>query len=373
GKLADSKIVLHSASGEMFYPITWATHRVLIAQSPVLEAILNRQEVLEQKLTIELVAGKKYSLPRAFECAFQAYYGLPMVDHQDIKALTRRALGWEGAPEGQGSDEALGAQLDFMICYMTAGAFMNCDELVAAGFRMIEREISLINLETAIHFGTHPEDYIITHEPADERKTTKKGAKGKARKKSNVELPVVPENMNEEVIERQAPAIASLAIESAAGCIGPDFVFDRTAWVKVMQDRIPHYLRTGMLASNPSLAGVHFGVHPQPSRESSILSAVLLAIPFRYLQEVFQYLRSDGLLTLKLVKEVLQEREIRRLDALQEYHRRHPKKKDLPATHATLGYREFAVHFQIRDMLDEVFHDVTVHREWAGYEDVGQG
>jgi hypothetical protein len=365
----------------------FTAHRVIIAQSAVLDSILNRREAIDGKLRMELIAGKRFSVLRSFDCALQNLYGLPLLEFDDIPKHTRLAFSWGGALNDQVPAHVTALEMDFLIGYMAAGAFMRVERIALVGFRIMQDYIHWCSLETVFHFGLWPEDFLIMYVEMDEEPQAKKGGKGnkgKGRKKLG-ELPPMAEPLNREVIGNFAPRIATLAAKWLVGNMPTNFTFDRAAYAtRLLQDRIPGRLLDGPKKSGTpapaaaELVGLEAGRRTQPTVAHTLISGILLALPFAQLHEIVDLLRWEGTLTAKLVREVLQEREHRRILALREYVNKQPNKKvrDVPASHVVLGYREFAVHFETRDMLDEhmqeIRHDFTLHREWVGYQTGGE-
>ncbi|QKX60700.1 uncharacterized protein TRUGW13939_07846 [Talaromyces rugulosus] len=375
-----------SSSQNKWLTRDFTAHRVIIAQSPVLKSILNRREAMDGKLRIELIAGKRFSMMRSFDCALQNLYGLPLLEFEDIPKHTRLAFSCGGALNVQVPAHVTALEVEFLIGYMAVGAFMSVERIALAGFRIMQDYIHWCSLETFFHFGVWPQDFLIMYAEIDEEPQAKKGGKGnkgKGRKKLG-ELPSLVEPLNEEVVDNFAPTIATLAAKWLVGNMPTNFTFDQTAYATKLQDRIPGKLLDGPKKSGTpapaavELVGLEAGRHEQPTVAHTLISGILLALPFTQLREIVGLLRSENMLTAKLVRNVLEEREHRRILALREYVNNQPNKKvkDVPESHFVLGYREFAVHFEMRDMLDEHMqetrHDFTLHREWVGYQTRGE-
>ncbi|CRG86752.1 hypothetical protein PISL3812_03763 [Talaromyces islandicus] len=362
----------------------FSAHRVIVAQSIVLQSILDRLDAIHGKLKMELKAGKRFKILRSFDCALQNLYGLPLLEYDDIAKHTRLAL----YPSKQVPSHVAAQELDFLIGYMTAGAFMAIDRIALTGFRLMQDYIHWNNLETAFHFGVYPQDFLIMYcevdEPQIQTKKAAKGNKGKGRKKP-VELPPIVPPLNRQVVDSFAPRIAALAAQWLVENMPIEFTFDRAAYTSIsLQDRIPPSLLIDKSSGTPAptaaeLTGLEQGRRErQPGVAHSLISGILLALPYEQLHEIVALLRRQGTLTAQLVRDVLQEREQRRIRALREYVRQLPNNKvrNPPPSHVVLGYREFAVHFETRDKLDErmqeVKDDFTLHREWVGYQTGGQ-
>lgn len=389
-QFTDAQIVLTSMEN-MFYPITFRVHQVLMAQSPVLASILRRKAAFEQKNAINVVSGKKFCLARAFETALQNLYGLPLVDGPRLKQLTMKALGWEGCPVEIDSIKNKGATIDFAICYGVSGAFLHNREILETGFKLVIELIEWDTLQLALQFGLFAADFLVNYDgnasserpPQRNNGTNRRGKKASAAA-PEVKAPPIHENLNKEVIEVWAPKVVSAALQFMIRSLPTVFHFDRLAQATSMPDRIPTDLRTvpGSILANPKLASVKFGSmgsasEQKPSRECTIASAVFLSLPFERLREAFGIMRQRRVLALDLVRAILQEREERRLRALQAYAKKHPKAKnderDYPAELKELGYEEYVIPREsevregdkLRDVV--IFHDFSLEREWKGY------
>jgi hypothetical protein len=371
---------------------------MIVSQSPVLASIMQRDASSENMSTINLIAGKKFSLARAFETALQNMYGLPLVDAQHLKYLTVKALGWEGCPVQADSEKNKGASMDFAICYAVSGALLHNREILDTGFKLIHELIGWDTVEVALHLGLFPADYLVTYNAA----TPKKGSKGKKKNKNNndnsaekqAQAVAPPETLNEEVKEVWAPKVVTAALQFFIRNIPTAFHFDRLAQTASLPDRIPLDVRSvapgTILATNPKLAAVKFGslssddILPQPSRECSIASAVFLALPFDSLREALDIMRQNRVLSLELVRAILREREDRRLRALQSYakkQRQQPNQKkdeiEHPAELHELGYQESVLLIEIEPPSPKteeerlrpgvIFHDFCLDREWKGF------
>ncbi|OKL57412.1 hypothetical protein UA08_07649 [Talaromyces atroroseus] len=390
GKFSDSQIVLNSA-GEMFWSITFNAHRVIIDQNPVLSSMLHRVAALEQsKSTLYLMAGKKFALPRAVEFALQNLYGMSLIDKDSIDQFTRKALGWDtSGAEKLAAEKMKEVAMDLTLCYGAVGAFLNDIRIAHAAFELALQSLDWTNLEIALHFGIYPEDFLLSYDDSNEKEHERKAKKGKKGKKKShkkateAELPPIHDNLNAQVIQKWAPKIASAAIQFLVDNLPANFLFDRLALSKELQDRIPRNLRTGcsIATLNPNLTSLTFGHHPQPSMNCTRASAVLLALPYLRLRECFEAFRQkSGLfLTSDLLKSILQEREQRRSHALREWVKKNKKNKnskDYPEWFKQeLGYQEFAIQVETRvegGLSDnEKGVEFSLHREWKGNADGG--
>lgn len=394
GKYSDLKIVLDSAS-DTFRPITFNVHRVIISQSSVLSAILEPPTQLNA--TIHLIAARSFSLHRGFEFALQRYYGLELITKDNVYDFARTALGEIGG-YGMTSDMLKKVAMGLALCNGAAGAFLDQPDVVDAAFTLVLDLFDWSNLETALQFGLYPEGFLLTYDDSssnsssnnnsnhsknnskasnnsnsnEKKRKKRRGWRGKKAAKK-----FVLNNLNSQVVEKWAPKIASASINFLVQNLPSDYHFDRTGLSKDLQDRIPSHLREeySIANRNPKLAGLAFGEHPVPTPEANRASAILLALPFVRFREVIEEMRVRGRLTGDLIKAILQEREVRRVSALQTHARQASDGQYVGAT-KELGYREFAVHIQTVEYpfgtdMEVIRHEYTLHREWRGYQPEG--
>lgn len=406
GKYSDLNIVLDSASGT-FLSSTYNVHRVIISESSVLGKIMER--VTKPKATIHLIAAKSFSLPRGFEFAFQRYYGLELITKDNVYDFARTALGEVG---GYGlSDMLKKAAMDLVLCCGAAGAFLNQPEVVDAAFNLVLGLFDWSNIETALQFGLYPEEFLLAYDnsssnsnsnhsrniskasnntsitsnsntntgTSNSNSSKKKGKKNRRTKRlGKANKKFLLDNLNDEVVRKWAPRIASAAINFLVQNLPSDYHFDRTGLSKDLQDRIPPHLREeySIANRNPMLATLAFGEHPVPTPEANRASAILLALPFVRFREVIDEMRGRGRLTADFIKAILQEREMRRVSALQTHARHAGDGQDDKDAMKGLGYREFAVHIQTVEYpfgtdMEVIRHEYTLHREWRGYQPEG--
>lgn len=142
---------------------------------------------------------------------------------------------------------------------------------------------------------------------------------------------ILPYELNKEVVDKCAPMVMRRAFEWMVEQLPSTFIFDRLAYVKQMPDRIPAKLRTehhSPIAQGPNTLLSDVG----PDRESSCASAILLALPFQWLQEAFAILNRHRVVLEGLVDAVLRERDYRRIGALRKYEQEREDKNPNPSS-----------------------------------------
>lgn len=383
-KYSDVRIVLKSMR-QMFSPVTFNVHRIIVSQSPVLESILQHQETSsETNSTIHINAAGNFSMARAFEFALQNMYGQPLINKDNVNEFTQKALGWNTSNgREEGSENVKEKVVGLAVCYGAAGLFLNNTDIVNAELGLIMELFDWSNIETALHFALYPDDFLLTYDGNKMDKAKKKRVK-RRKDKDKAEttadgLPSVHiDGSIAQIIQVWSRKVASAAIRFMVYNLPATFHFDRTALPKTLKDRIPQHICTGYSIANlnPMLASLTFGQHPQPSPTCTRASAILLALPFEHFRDTIEVMQQQRILTADLVKAILLEREERRLSALWEYARQSSDNQGDNHHHPDdsvkeLCYQEFAIHVQTLDATldgERVRDEFTLHREWKGYQ-----
>lgn len=375
-QFTDSRIVLTS-SKNLFYPITFHVHKLIMARSPLLASLLKKNRSPQRNSIMNAVAGENFCLARAFEAALQTLYGLPLLDKDQLQRLTLAALGYaEGSAE---MDPVANreANVDFALCYAVSGAFLGNFDVVRTGIKLA---IDLIDWDTAelcLHFGLSVADFAVTYsEPSPSQCSTIH--ESDCHKSEGEDAAPNGDDSLQELQQVWAPKVVTAVLEFIINNLPPDFELYTKAQTTLMPDRIPRHLRNipGSLFYNPKLETVKFGSlgslnDRKPRRECCIASAVVLALPFEQLQEVFEIIEKKGIMIAKVVHEILAERETRRLCALRSYAKQNPDQKnkdEYPEEIKHLGFSEFVSCPRVRRTDDiDILVDFTLEKEWRGF------
>ncbi|KAL2012723.1 hypothetical protein VTN00DRAFT_248 [Thermoascus crustaceus] len=375
-EFTDSRIVLTS-SKNLFYPITFHVHKLIMARSPFLASLLKKNESPQRNSAINAVAGENFCLARAFEAALQTLYGLPLLDKDQLQRLTLAALGYAEGSVAMDPVANKEANVDFALCYAVSGAFLGNFDVVRTGIKLA---IDLIDWDTAelcLHFGLSVADFAVTRSEVSpsECSTTLESDYHKIEGEdaaSNCDDPL------QELQQVWAPKVVTAVLEFIINSLPADFELYTKAQTTLMPDRIPRHLRNipGSLFYNPKLETVKFGSlgslnDRKPRRECCIASAVVLALPFEQLKEVFDIMEKKGIMIAKVVHEILAERETRRLCALRSYAKQNPSQKnkdEYPQEIKHLGFSEFVSCPRVRRTGDiDILVDFSLEKEWRGF------
>ncbi|GIJ88682.1 hypothetical protein Asppvi_007608 [Aspergillus pseudoviridinutans] len=370
----DCRILLKSGK-DNFPPITIRTHKVLIARSPLLAAILKSPAAKQEIPEIVAMASENFLLVKAFGIALQSLYGLALLNQKRLRSMTLFSLGYTEESIKSSPYPINTALADFAMCYASSGAFLQRRDIVETGIRLIVEVINWDNIELIFYFGFCISKFLITApqiaEPekssADQPATDSQGTPNKVN------------DANDELQTKWAAHLLTAALDFVVSHMEADFTLFPQAHCKGMPDRIPEYLHSSPTPSlpNPKLAEVKFGSftaleEQKQSPEVVITSAVLVCLPFKHLKEAFVKMNARRILSSTLAQAILLEREQRRVQALRAFARLRAQssEQEIPAEIVELGHREF---FTSRNVFSDTEEDsstasleISLEREWIG-------
>lgn len=374
-EFTDARILLTS-SRNLFYPITFRLHSVVVARSSVLKSLLKRGGCHEQMNPINAIAGEYFCLVRAFEAAIQNLYGMPLINRRQLKRLALQALGYGNEVQLESSRNKE-ATIDFALCYAVSGAFLCHRDIVRTGMRLAIELIDWDTVELALHFGLCAADFVVSYDFSSSEPCNRDSHKAENdNTPSDVRSESDHDTMNSELRTEWAPTVVTTVLHFVINTLDLKFKLDSMAHTNLMADRIPAELRSvpGSIKFNPKLASLKFGSlgslnEQKPSRECSIVSAILISLPFMQLQEAFDIMRKKQLMTMALAQDIICERENRRLRALQVYAKEHPnqKEQEYPEYLNELGFAEYITSNNISYVDGQrVLVKFSFRREWKG-------
>ncbi|KAI9925004.1 hypothetical protein ASPWEDRAFT_45132 [Aspergillus wentii DTO 134E9] len=370
-QFSDFQIVLKSAKG-LFFPITFRTHKTLMARSPLINSILKSPAPQEGHSEVTAIAGENFCMFKAFRIVLQNLYGLPVLDTENLRYAAISSLGYTEENIQACPFSINLAVADFALCYAAAGAFFEQSEIVEIGIKIAISFISWENIEMVLYFSLCLWKFAIvspsdadTEVPSAHDKEPAGAIQGKPDSQASIG----------ELEEVWVPRLVTSAIEFVARHVQPGFKLYTQAQTRDMPDRIPKDLRVPKQPlSNPKLAEVKFGSlesleEQKPSHEVGIASAILICLPFEKLKEAFAIMGSRQVLTSALAQEIVVERETRRLHALQIYSKQGGEYDDNKISDEIrpLGYREFCTSKGVLSGTREpALMDFSLEREWVG-------
>ncbi|PTU17153.1 hypothetical protein P175DRAFT_0488174 [Aspergillus ochraceoroseus IBT 24754] len=359
-ELCDFHITLRSKQ-DLFWPLTFLTHKVVVARSPLIHTVLQADPHYHTLGEIVCLSSDNFCLVKPFELVVQYLYGLPLLRADHLQPITLGALGYDPLPnqDGKGAEPVYpfslpAAMVDLALCYGACGAFFYLPPVVNAGFNIALGLLGWETVEWILHFGLHIERYAVTMDTDPE---------------TPYPLPFLR--------NRWAPRLITAALEFVIKHITADFALYRPAQSDNIPDRIPYFLRVkfGTLPKPDPLAAPPSGgpsTEPEnPAPEVLVPSIVLLGLPFAQLQVVFTMMAARRVLSNSLAQGIIMEREARRLRALKAKAKQSEEdnaEEEVPEEVQELGYREFYSSKGKFSESSEVEMEITLEREWVGFE-----
>lgn len=316
GSFTDSRIILESPRNS--FCLTFPAHKALLARSPRLAAIFScldhHSSSNDSKNTgevdIEALVGETFYMVKAFETALQNLYGLPLLNRQNLPRFTMMAMGYTGEDVHRTVKFGMSAATaDFAICYAVSGAFLGLPEIMETGMKLAMEFVDWDNIEMVLYFALSVSKFIIT-------------------------CPGYPISLSfsaeQELVNTWIPRLRTYLFTFIATYLQhlqqkqEPFELYVSAQSKGMPDRIPEHLRKvpGSILSNPKLAEVKFGSfgsveeQQKPNPEVVLVSAILIGLPYKLLQEAFNIMVERKVLNESQASTIVIEREARRLYAL---------------------------------------------------------
>lgn len=361
-------------------PIIYNLHKAIIAGSPFLCDVMAAKRHRDGGVDhIRAFTGSSFSCSHAFTMAIQVLYGTPLVTNGTLRKSTLQGL---GIPDDNGtgtySFSIERATVDFALCYAAAGAFLARREITERGIDMAISRISWETAEFILSFGMTPVTYMVTCpdvpftpiSPANSRASSFSIGHGNG-------TPVAGLDHFHDFHYVQAQRAQNAALHFITAAVTPNFELYRRAQAHYTPSRIPPAIHTlpGSMLSNPRLEEIRFGSFPsfadlRPTDQAILVpSAMLITLPYRVFLAALDIMKARGNLSTELIKEVLEEREARRLNALR-VSMRVDSCKVPPVAFAELMYREFVTTESSEHTNDQDAGVVRpiVDRVWVGYD-----
>ncbi|PIG84039.1 hypothetical protein AARAC_004415, partial [Aspergillus arachidicola] len=340
-EFSDSKIILRS-SKDIFMPIVFKTHRVVISRSCFMADVL--RSTIQEERTNEIVAvgNENFCMIKGFEYALQHLYGRPLLTAGQLRLATLSTYGYSENNVGKIQFSLTAAMADFALCYAASGAFFQQEAVIETGIRLAIELIDWETVECILYFGVCTTRPVVTLDqtaPVD-----KTGDYDAA-----------------EELQRWAPRLVSSAMHFVTRHMGRDFTLYTKAQSKTLPYRIPESLHgvPGPVITNPRSYTSRQGENP--NRDVEVPSAMLIYLPYKQLGEMLEAMEAQNILSSDLAQAVVAERETRRLQALRALANQGVK-DELSATDEVreLGYRETVTIGEAQGP------GITLNREWIG-------
>jgi hypothetical protein len=381
-EFADIQLLL--SPGPFHPPIVYNLHKAIIAGSPFLYSVMAAKRYRDGHVDhIRAFTGPSFTCSHAFTMALQTLYGTPLVTDETLRQNTLQGLGIPDPDDfgmGPSSFSIERAVVDFALCYAAAGAFLARREITERGIDMAISHLSWETAEFILSFAMTPLSYMVTCPvvpfPPISPSTSRAASPGShGLSNHGPGTPPVGVDHFHDFHYVQAERAQTAALRFITSAVTLDFQFYRRAQSCYTPSRIPPALHTlpGSLLSNPRLEEIRFGDLPSiaderpPDPAILIPSAMLITLPYRVFMMALEIMKSRGNLSPELMNEIVEERESRRLMALN-ISTGIPPWEVAPEAFAELEYREFVK----MDPTDHIGANnarllrATVDRVWVG-------
>ncbi|PGH21397.1 hypothetical protein AJ80_03314 [Polytolypa hystricis UAMH7299] len=319
GELADYQLVFDS-SVHRFHVGYFPIHSVIAARSPSLVVLMKKTFVDQSPKRITVLAGESFVQPMALDVALQHLYGLPLLklSHFDRQIFVNLAYSDRDPQQRVALASNNKARMEFALCYIASGAFLSNSNIVRRGSQLVSSAINWDTIEAVLHFGLFVNSFMLG--PAEGAQSETASSVTLSEEDSTIN------SLNQELEDVWAPKLLNEAIDFIAASVPSGFQLDTSAHVVKLPDRIEAWQMPGQseTVSAARVVSVKFGnLYASrtdiPSRETTTMSAILLALPFQVLRQLFNAMKIKGALTRKIAVAVIVERERRRRRAVRTY------------------------------------------------------
>lgn len=354
-------------------PETFKVHKSIVSASPFLRRVIEFLYARDGEASIIHVhAGPEFNYAIAFRKALVTLYGKKMLTHERLRHVTLKSMGF---PDDDGhriypwSINAM--QVRFALCYAIAGAFLARREIVKRGIELALGKLTWETCEFMLYFTMTMRDWMLTCPDIVLMPT---GSPHHDPSKAHEVGRIAFHDFHFNWVEQVKHAVLNFCASNT----WPSFKLYDRGQANHYPTRIPKKLWTlpNSFLSNPALEHVRFGSRPsiadqRPSRyDEIVVSGLLLTLPFALFMDFLDIVKNHNKMTVALLKEVVDQREERRLHALRIYHRNTWEPGAIAQDEFTeLCYREF-VSGELNPTHDDgiAIATTSVQRIWVGIE-----
>lgn len=333
-------------------PVRIPGHNLIFARSPTLKLLMTAQarDSNGDGLTVRtllLETDDRFLRSDGFWMAVQRLYGCPLLEFGPITTLNVQHAAFSGSMPGAPQD-----RFDLALGYAAAGTLLQIPPVVARGAEIAAHLVNWVTVERALDFaldGGLDAQWTLNTQIEQTRSTSTYG-----------------------------PAV-NVLIHNALNFIITAFPagleLDTTAPEPIRNRRLPFIQENRGSGQNPRLSLIKFGDHPsQDSMRSNsanpipfTLSKILLNLPFHLLKYVLESSRLGNVqgwattaLRTKIMHQVIEEREKRRIKAFSSYVPNVERKANFKDWEA-VGWQEEVVPYDGNEATP------TLDRTWVEY------
>ncbi|KAE8453630.1 hypothetical protein EG329_009141 [Mollisiaceae sp. DMI_Dod_QoI] len=291
-------------------PVRVPGHNLMFARSPTLKLLMTAQarDSNSDGLTVRtllLESDDRFLRSDGFWMAIQRLYGCPLLEFGPITTLNVQHAAFSGPMPGAPQD-----RFDLALGYAAAGSLLQIPPVIARGAEIAAHLVNWFTVEKALDFaldGGLDAQWTLNSQGEQPRPTSTYG-----------------------------PAV-NVLIHNALNFIITAFPagleLDTSAPEPIRNRRLPFIQDIRGAGQNPRLSFIKFGDHPSEDMRSTnthsiafTLSKILLNLPFHLLKYVLESSRlgnvqgwATAALRAKIMHQVVEEREKRRLKVLSSY------------------------------------------------------
>ncbi|EEP76772.1 predicted protein [Uncinocarpus reesii 1704] len=358
GLHSDYKLSLQSKE-EHIPPLHFNPHSLIMWRNPHLNTIMKNIEKGQFPREINIVAETSFTIPAAFDIALQNLYGAPLMTKEQMGKPEILAVNW-GCQVGDV------ARMNFALSYLSSGAFLANRNIIASAIRMIKSILDWNTLETLVHFGFATNQYLIgcSDEFARDRESDSDSSNDESidtvedfdingnHREPQPDNPFLSKKtLNLELVHKWGPKLLKAALKFVAAEITPDFTFHPSARTAIMPDRLGWPQEASYSSIESAAADITW-------HKNRAVSATLIALPYKHLRLVFDFMAAFGNQDIDLARAVVAQRESRRMRTLRKLQLNGGDEEYLlPTSDVPLGWEEVIV---------EQGQKMRLAREWKG-------
>ncbi|EFQ97759.1 hypothetical protein MGYG_00800 [Nannizzia gypsea CBS 118893] len=339
-KRSDINLTLYSCSG-VFAPISHSVHRTIASKNRRLSSLLLQLED-KQSAHAYISAGRSFTYPSAFVSALLHFYEQPLIDQDQLffhmPLCTSQPAQQQSCKDVVASATSI-SRMNFVLCFAAAGVFFMDNQIVEQALQLLSGILSWETLDTTLSFGTCPIPFeltVIDQDTQDTQTSSSLWNDSNDSKDSDGSTISCEASQDTTTLAALARKVLNISLRFAVDNIPTGFKFERP--------------------NCSSTSSLHLAADP------ANVSLLFVSVPFNQLRKVFRYMRFQGKLTEKLVVEVVQAREVHRIQMLRKLVKKGPLPSQLDSEHEVLGWEEQALFTAAQPL------GAIIGRDWTGLE-----
>ena len=338
-------------------------HRVLIAQSPALVALLTLSEFQDPGIrSIQLEVPSTFVNPTSLRLALRTCYGQSAWDFVGIDASQASTMS---------QAELSISWMRNALAFTAAGTMLQLEEVVSRGTQVASTIMSWDNLETAITFAMEGVVDSIPRSATDGIGTQAENAGSNGPPgTSDVLGDSFPDSHRSMTVLKPytngvaAYRLKQLCLRFLSAKLTDDWKLNTSADPLESIDRLPIHVKGQSVLKNTRLSNIRFGSLPLQIPEdldsaNMRMSSIILSVPYNFLHELLELIEPP--LSTKTIASIVSERERRRTKALQDTSVSYHQRIAMPDAWGSVGWHESVNVIDIGGT-----QQTTISRDWTG-------